>query len=424
MVLVESLLEGELRLGAGVVAETARIHVPHVDVGLPVNHPLRQELPGTWALGDADGCPVAVPVVAHPRCGPHEIARVGGVGDRPGHNLLDARVGQHADALLGEAKALFEHIEVLAGQMEVQVPVDAVDAVGPGAGHLVRPNEQAIDLLAVVARGAGIAHHWQFEIEGFDFGHGLGHQVLVDNRHDRNVEPDHGAELGCVVPGGVHDVLAVDGVLLVAAVRTVAAAGRIGTAAHDRDIPTAVGALGHAGHERVAHDPAAEVAGTLGHSVRAARRIGPAVMGCVEAESHVVEIGQQRVPFGNLRGADQMRLDADLGEHGVDVVVPVGLVGRTRQSDCAAAVPARRQSCFGLQAWVERNRFLVHLGHVEIADEVRDQAGRVPSGPGRQLALLDEDRVGPALMREGIQQAGPHGSAADDDALRVFRHAQ
>ena len=424
MVLVEGLLESELRFGAGVVAEAARVHGPHVDLGLTVDHPLRQELPGARALGDADGRPVAVPVVAHPRCGTHQIARVGRVSDRPRHDLLDARVGQHADALLGEVEAFFEHVEVLAGQVEVQVPVDAVDAVGPGSGHLVRPDEQTVDLLAVVARGTGIAHHRQFEIEGFDLGYRLGHQVLVDDRHDRNVEPDHGAELGCVVPGGVHDVLAVDGVLLVAAVRSVAAAGRIGTAAHDRDVPAAVGALGHTGHERVAHDPAAEIAGPLGHGVRAARRIGPAVMRCEEAEPYVVEIGQQRVPFSNLRGPDQVRLHADLGEHGVDVVVPVGLVGRARQPDGAAAVPARRQSCLGLQARVESDRLLVHLGHVEIADEVGDQTGRVPGGPRGQLAFLDQDRVGPAFVREGVQQAGPHGPAADDDALRLLRHAQ
>ena len=424
VVLVDGLVESELRLRAGVIAETARIHAAHVDLGLAVDHPLRQVLPRSRTLGDADGRPVAVPVVAHTRGGPHEIARIGGVRDRPRHHLFDAGIGQRADALLREVQTLLEDVEILAGQMEVQVPVDALDAVGPGAGHLIGPDEQPVDLLPVVAGRSRVPHDRQFEVERLDIGHRLGHQVLVDDRHDRHVESDHGAELRCVVASSVHDVLAMDGVLLVVAVRPVAAPPRLGPATDDAYVPAAVGTLGHAGHQRVTHDAASEIASTLCHGVGAARRVGPAVVGCVEAESDIVEIGQQGVPLGDLVRSDEVRLHTDLGEHGVDVPVPVDLLRRSGQPDRSAAMPPGRQPGLGLDAGVERNGLLVDLGHVEVADEVRYEARGVPCGAGGELALLDQDRVGPALVREGIQQTSAHRPAADDHATRLFRHAQ
>ena len=46
--------------------------------------------------------------------------------------------------------------------------------------------------------------------------------------------------------------------------------------------------------------------------------------------------------------------------------------------------------------------------------------------PGRarsELALLDQDRVRtPALVGEVVQQADPHGAAADDHDTRVASH--
>ena len=223
--------------------------------------------------------------------------------------------------------------------MEVQIPVDAVDSVRPSTAHLVGADEQPVDFLPVVARGARIANDGQFGAECGDLGHRFGDEVLVNDRHDGHVEPDHRPELWCVVPGRVDDVLAVDDLALRIAVGSVATPGRIGAAPNDCDIPGAIGPLRHAGDERVAHDPAAEIPGTLGHGVRAARRVGPAVLGCVEAETDVVEIGEQRVPLGDLIGPDEVRLHADLGEHGVDVVMPVGLVDGTCQPDRPAAMP-------------------------------------------------------------------------------------
>ena len=167
-----------------------------------------------------------MPVVAQARRGAHQVAGVGGVGDGTRHGLLDASLDEGWDTHGRIVDALLEHVVVLAGEVEMESPVDAVRAVGTAAGHLVGTDQQAIDLAAVVARGAGVAHHGRLEPE---VDHGLqrlGHQVLVDDRHDGHVEADHGPELGGVVPGGVDHVLAHDPVAVVGIRGAARAVGR------------------------------------------------------------------------------------------------------------------------------------------------------------------------------------------------------
>ena len=368
-----------------------------------------------------------MPVVAQPRRRTHQVAGVGGVGDRTRHDLLDAGLREGRDAHDRVLQALLEHVDVLAGEVEVVGPVDALHAVHPGVGHLVGADQQPVDLAAVVARRPGVAGHGRLAVE-VDHGlHRLGDQVLVDHRHDRNVQPDHGSELGGVVTGRIDDMLAHDPVAVVGALAGVIAnalpgALAVHTAGGGDDLPAAVGQPVHVGDHRVAPDLAAAVASPPGHGVGAARRVGPTVVGGVEPELYVAEVLQKGMALTDLRQANEMRLDSDLGQHGVHVAVPVDLVVGAGQPDGSAAVPAGRQPRLGLQAGVQGHRLLMDLRQVQVADEVGDQPGGVPRRPRRQLALLQQDGVGPALIGQVVQQAHPHGPAADDDAARLLCH--
>ena len=315
-----------------------------------------------------------MPVVAQPRRGTHQVPGVGGMGDGARHDLLDAGLGEGGDAHDGVLEALLEHVDVLAGEVEVVGPVDALHPVHPGVGHLVGADEQAVDLPAVVAGRPGVAGHRGLEAE-VDHGlEGLGDQVLVDHRDDGHVQADHGSELGGVVAGRVDDVLAHDPVAVAGALAAHAAGS-------GDDLPAPVGQVVHVGDQRVAPYLAAEVAGAPGHGIGAARRVGPAVVGGVEAGLDVAEVLQQRVALADLGWTDHVRLDADLGEHGVHVAVPVDLVVGAGQPDGPASVPAGRQPGLLLETGVKGHRLLMDLGHVEVADEVGDQPGRVPGGP-------------------------------------------
>ena len=264
VVLVQGLLDGVVAARPGVVAVAAGIHAPHVDLGLAVDHPLRQVLAGAGPLGHADGGAVAVPVVAQPRRRSHEEARVGRVRDGPRHHLADARVAEGGDAHRRPLQALLEAVQVGRGEVEVQVPVHPVHAVGLRSRHLVRADQQAVEFAAHVHRGPRVADRGGLVAEVHEGTDALGHQVLVDDRDDRHVEAHHGAELRGVVAGGVDDVLADDAVVV---------------ADH---LPAPVGELAHGTDERVSADLGAELAGAAGHGVGAARRVGPAVVGGVD----------------------------------------------------------------------------------------------------------------------------------------------
>ena len=57
--------------------------------------------------------------------------------------------------------------------MEVQVPVDALDPVGDGVAGLVWADEEAVELAAGVARGAGVPVAGQLDGLGGGIGVGL-----------------------------------------------------------------------------------------------------------------------------------------------------------------------------------------------------------------------------------------------------------
>ena len=85
-------------------------------------------------------------------------------------------------------------------------------------------------------------------------------------------------------------------------------------------------------------------------------------------------------------------------------------------------MPTGGHAGLGLKLRVELSTVGMDLGHIEAADEVRDEAGSVPCGPGGELTLLNKQGVSPALVGQVVQQTDTHGAAADDHALSVVAH--
>ena len=277
MVFVYGLVDRVLLVGPR--AEAAGVHFADVDLGLAVDHPLGEVLPGARSLGDADGGAGAHPVVACTGDGAHEVTAVGGVGDGAADHLFDTCFGEHREAFGGDLQPRGELLEVGWGQVEVKVPVDAVNAVGDGVAGLVRADEQAVDLAAVVARRAGVSDDGHLNVACLHGVKRFGYEVLVDHRDNGDVDAGHGAQLGGVMAGRVDDVVAGD-LLLFAGVPV----SNLG-----RDLPAAVWQLGDVRDERVAGDLGAELAGADGHGVGGPGGVGPAIVGGVESQDHVVD---------------------------------------------------------------------------------------------------------------------------------------
>ena len=128
--------------------------------------------------------------------------------------------------------------------------------------------------------------------------------------------------------------------------------------------------------------------------------------------------------LGDLRGAEEVALHADVLQDALDVVEPVDLVVVAGQAHRSAPVPARVHAGFLFDHLVEVGGVPVHLGHVEVAYEVGDQSCGVPCGAGGELVLLDEDGVGPAFVGEEVKEADAHGAAAYYGNSNLIAHGR
>ncbi len=208
---------------------------------------------------------------------------------------------------------------------------------------------------------------------------------------------------------------------------TAEAAGRVDHVLGDdvallgEHLPFAARSLLHVEDAIVAHDGGAAVACADRQRVGGAGGIGVPVAGGVGAHNDTVEI-EQRVQRRDLGGADEMALGAHVVEHALDLVEPVDLVFIGGKPDGAASVPAGCLAGFLLQHLVELGAVQVHLGHVEVADEVRNESGGVPCGAGGELSLLHQHDIRPPLLGQVVGEPHPHDAAADDDHTGLVVH--
>ena len=385
------------------VAEPPRLHFTHVDLGLAVHHPLREILARARTLGDADPGAAAHPEIVESGRRPDQEPAVRGVGDRPADHPPDARVLEHRDAPCGALEPRDQPVDVGRQQLGVERPVDPVERPGLGVVGLVGADDQPVLLLAVVAGGVRVADHRRLPLQRGDLGEVLGHQILVDHVDDGNLEPDHRAHLRREPARGVDHVLGDDRAPL------------------GHHVPVAAGSPGDVDDPVAELDPGTAPARDRGHRHGPAGGIGVPVARRVGAQQHAFGV-EQRVQPGDLVGADQVALRADAAQHALHVAEPVDLIFVGREPDRAAAMPARGLTRFGLQALVKPGGVEMRLRHVEAADEVRDQPGRVPGRARGELALLDQHDIGPPLLDEVVKERDPHHAAADHDDARVRFH--
>src|SRR5947207_345624 len=94
---------------------------------------------------------------------------------------------------------------------------------------------------------------------------------------------------------------------------------------------------------------------------------------------------------------------------------------RRCQPQPAELVPAGIVARQLLQLGVETDRVLHHPRQRDRRAELADEPGTVPRGAVRQLVLLDEERVRPALLREVVEDGAADHAAPDHDRPRALR---
>ena len=86
------------------------------------------------------------------------------MGDRSVDHPLDASFRPAGNPLGSKLKTCFESFELWIQQFHVKSPVDAVQPPGFCTGFFIRPDQNAVLFLPVIARGLGIAYDGRFFI--------------------------------------------------------------------------------------------------------------------------------------------------------------------------------------------------------------------------------------------------------------------
>ena len=130
-----------------------------------------------------------------------------------------------------------------------------------------------------------------------------------------------------------------------------------------------------------------------------------------------------REELGGLVHRQEVEVHAEVAAAGLGQLQPVEPLLRAGQHDAAREMHAAALAGDRLDLLVELDRVLLELRHIGVAVDRVHAARGVPGGARRELGALDQHHVAPARLREVVEHAGTHDSAADHHRFRVRLHA-
>ena len=404
-----------LEIGFGCVAAIApRIDAKHIDGRLALDDPFGKLPAGAAGGGDAEAVAFAQPEVRHIPCRTDDRVAVRGVGDGAVIDLLHTGLAKGGHAVHGGFDMRLQTLKVLLEQLIFGIGTRAVDIACRGTS-LVRAEDQATRLLAHVPAAVGIAKDAHFRQPGcltrLDVVMRLGDDVLMLDRDDRNVQPDHAACLAREVAGGADHMLACDLALV------------------GGDFPLAGGGAGDTCHRGVAVDFGAAVARAARQRLGQVGRLDIAVTRMADGADQPFGVAERPDVLHLVRG-EEVHINADGARDTGILPVFVHPVLGLGEADVGDIAEADIHAGFFLKLLIELHGIFMNLadriGHVE----QRQQACGMPCRPRGQLLALDQDNVRPALFREMVKRADADYPASDDNntcmrfhngTLQIFR---
>ena len=389
-----------VRLRAVGRAETARVHVPHVERRGALDDPLGDELPHAARPGEPVGAEARRdPEPAHVGWAEDELTirreRLGAVHETHDLHLLERR---HADDRV--LHQLLEARPVLLEELAVEVRGDAVQRPRRTV-PLVPAHDQPAGLRPEVDEERRVTHRRHVEREAA----GLQHEVLVRDGHDRHGDARERAELAREHPTGVDDDLGLDR----APVRL------------DRRHPTALGR--DARDARLRRDLRAAPSGPLRERKGQLARVDVAVAREVCRAEDALD-RHRREQLLRFRRRDELERQADRlrpARLANDLLHPLLRGGEPQGADLA---PARLEPDFRTECPVELDALHHHPRQRERRAELADEAGGVERRAARQVCALDEEDVRPAEAREPVEDRAAAHAAADHDRPRPLLHTR
>ncbi len=271
------------------------------------------------------------------------------------------------------------------------------------AVRFVGADQGAAALLAHVDRAGVVSSVDDLAIAAAQLRQVLGDQVVVLHRQHRQLDADHVADLPRPQPGAVDDVLGVQRALV------------------GHDVPGAVRALRERLHARETLHRCAQLASCLDVGLRGPGRIAMAAVGAPQRSDEIAWI-DQRIELERLLERDHLGFHAEVARPRADQPETIELPLVRRQHQAAVRVQAARLPRERLDLAVQVDGVLLQPRDVGLAVEGMHAAGRMPGRAGGQFALLDQQYVVPADLRQVIEHAGADHAATDDDRLRGSLH--
>ena len=377
--------------------EAADVDVPQVERRLAVDDPLRDELARAARVRDARRVEAGADEVAgeRRRLAEDEVAVAGEALGAVQQHLhlrgLEARRPVHR-----VRHQRLELVPVLGEELELEALGDRVDVPGL-RDRLEAAHHEAAHFLLEVDVAVRVAHD---RMVGSDAGDRLGDDVEVLGRVERDVDAREPAERARPLAGAIDDDLALD-------------RGRL---AVDDDVEAAHASLARAdaGDARALDDARAAHARAASERLREVGRVGLAVARNPDRACQVVGPQDRRDPPG-LGGRDELELDAEALRARHLATEELEPLGRLRDVERAARLPAGREAGLLLERRVELDAVAAHARHVARRPVLADEPGGVPGRAARELALLEQHDVAPSELRQVVGGRAAGDAAADDD---------
>ena len=232
----------------------------------------------------------------------------------------------------------------------------------------------------------------------------LGDDILMLNRNDGDVDPDHASGAPREIPRRRHDVLA-DDVALVGDHLPFAALKPL-----DR------------GDGGMTVDLAAAVAGRARQRLGQVGGLDVAVLRMLDRADDSVDVAQ-RPNVLDLGRRQELHLDAAdrRGDAGI-IIVLVEPVAGAREADVGHLAQADVEARLLFERLVESDRIFVDLPDRITEIEQGQKPGRMPGRAGGQLLAFDENAVGPTLLDEMVERRDADHAPADHHRPRMRSH--
>ena len=389
--------------GVGAVAGD----VEAVDVGrrLAVDHQFRQRLADAAALQKPRHDAAGEPVAAFSRDRADERIAVGREGEGAVDPFADANRLEDRIAAVDELELAGDPVDILLQKLDAIIPGRAVDRPVLGL-RLVDADQHALLVLAHVGEPLEVHDHRQFGFQRGDLGDRLGQEVMMLERRQREVEPDHPADLLRPQASGIDHMLGVDGPGL------------------GDDVPGRVRTLLQLNHPVVLDHRRAALLRRAGVSpdrscgVDVALAVGP------HASEHAVDVDDRAAGLDLLGRHQPDVVDADRLEAAIRRLKPLPALRRRRDMDAAGHVHADRLAGFRFDLLQKVDRVGLQDRHVGVGVERVEAAGGVPRRTRGQNRAFDQRDVAPAELRKMVKNRGAHHAPANNDHPILRFHAR